>query len=732
MEAHRQAHAAFHLTGRIAEAHLAGIDDLGLVPALLAGRRDLTGLRYDYPLVLVERPVAGGYVEPLAGIIDRLLAAAVGSPDEGRLRAHALRLEAGVRALVATGAQPRLTEAWDTVAKELATTDESMVDSLAWAKARLGVDGMLLDCDARTPAQVLTHAWAVITEGRAVEFHDTVAHLVLRLSQILEADFQNSPEARSPQHLQESFGAGPMDQFDFEQMSRLLVRDEPGVAMPPSRRHRVQELLSVLRTQRFFPDQSAPAQSPHRFVFDSCAEAVQAFRERLPEAVAVAKAIAVGRLEVDGEYREATHDPLFESIGLTGLDPGDLALFPDYLVLLDSGDLDAAEYGLVAEVLSSGLPFKVLVQTDDVVEISTVGHGHSVLSMANRRLTSMAQGLTDVFVLQAPSSHLLTVRVQVVRGLEYTGPALFSVFSGAGGTEPGIAPYFVAAAALEARVFPVFVYDPAAGPDWAARFSLDGNPQLERDWPVHEVTYQDAACQAARLEVPFTLADFVACDPRYSPHFADVPQEAWGDGLVRVDEVGMRAARSAVEQVPHVLLLDAADTLHRVILDERVVRETLRCREMWRSLQELGGIHNSHAERLLAREEEAWRLQLDATSATASASASPAAAPVGPAPASAVILVQDEAEPEPERSKDEAYIDTVRCSTCNECTQLNNAMFAYNENQQAYIADLKAGTYSQLVEAAESCQVSVIHPGKPWDLSEPGLDDLVARAQPFL
>ena len=46
-------------------------------------------------------------------------------------------------------------------------------------------------------------------------------------------------------------------------------------------------------------------------------------------------------------------------------------------------------------------------------------------------------------------------------------------------------------------------------------------------------------------------------------------------------------------------------------------------------------------------------------------------------------------------------------------TQLNSKMFAYNENKQAYIADPDAGTFRQLVEAAEGCQVSIIHPGKP-------------------
>jgi hypothetical protein len=58
-------------------------------------------------------------------------------------------------------------------------------------------------------------------------------------------------------------------------------------------------------------------------------------------------------------------------------------------------------------------------------------------------------------------------------------------------------------------------------------------------------------------------------------------------------------------------------------------------------------------------------------------------------------------------------------------------MFAYDENQQARIVDPKAGTYKQLVEAAENCQVAVIHPGKPLDPNEPGLEELQKRALAF-
>jgi len=109
--------------------------------------------------------------------------------------------------------------------------------------------------------------------------------------------------------------------------------------------------------------------------------------------------------------------------------------------------------------------------------------------------------------------------------------------------------------------------------------------------------------------------------------------------------------------------------------------------------------------------------------------ATPATAPE-PAPRPTSALDPEPAEPEA-ISPDTAYIETARCTTCNECTQINNKMFKYDDNKQAYIADPDAGTYRQLVEAAESCQVSIIHPGKPRNKAEPNLDELIERAEPF-
>ena len=73
----------------------------------------------------------------------------------------------------------------------------------------------------------------------------------------------------------------------------------------------------------------------------------------------------------------------------------------------------------------------------------------------------------------------------------------------------------------------------------------------------------------------------------------------------------------------------------------------------------------------------------------------------------------------------------MRCTTCDECTKRNGKMFVYNDNKQAIIADLTAGTYKQMVESAEACKVAIIHPGKPWNPDEADLEELVKRAAPF-
>jgi len=732
----------FFTTGRRQGEGLDAIDGLGLRPAALARYRDLRRLRYDFPLVLVADGAHAGTVRSLSSVIDEVLAEiAPRGLDGERLRKHVLRLEREIRTMSAEGVHGLLSELWRIAAANLASPDDpSAEEVLAHIAGKLKLDGDVVDCDTTTAVRVCEHLWQAAQQRKAREFRNTAERLIVRLSDILRAAFIHSEAGQRPDALRAALGGGHRRAFDFDVMSRLVTRGVPKDELPASRRARIERALAVLKGQRFFADSRmsdpAAASDVFGFRFEECAAAAEAFRARLPALVQVVKAMTIAELEAAGRYSEGQHDAFFEHFDADSLSADDLALFPDYLVCIGPGRSDAPANAVLMDVLSTGLPVKVLVETTDLVEEAAVGTGHFAFGVRSVRLANTATGLGGVFVVQATTSHLYSLRDRVDRAFAHPGPALVSVYAGAGTLLDGLPPYLTAAAALESRAFPVFTYDPYAGDNQAARFTFGDNPQPEADWPVAVLEYADCDQQRQSEETAFTIADFVLCDPRYAGHFARVPRERWNASLVPADEWLAGDARRRAESLPCLLAVDADDRLQRVIVDARLMSIVARSRTFWHRLQEQGGIHNSHAKILLAREKAKWDEQrvreIEEQKATAAASEPSIDALAVPAAAA----VQAGAAPQGEAAAqshdpDEAWIETARCPSCNECQTINDRMFKYNDNKQAYIADIAAGTYRDLVLAAEACQVAIIHPGKPRNPDEPGLAELIERAIPF-
>ncbi len=656
MHSDLNAQLAFHLTGMRSAGAAEALDARALRPALFAGYQDLASLRYDFPLVFGPESI-----ESLSALVDR---ATEKAGDETRLAA--LRREREIRKALAQGASGRLSELWN-------------------VPAPLPLDGELADCDGALAVRFATHAWGCVHDAKARRFSEEAARLAFQLAGILAADFVQSDEGRSAEKLAASLAAADIDPAA---MAKLLAKALPERRLPENRRRRIRSLLAVLKEQRFFASPDTPTQTePHCFVFDSCTAALKAWRARRGELGELAKAMAAARLEAAGQYVESRHDPFFAQFAEAALGPG---LAPGYLVRINARELQAQENASLPELLASGLPMKILVQHDDILERSAVANEAAFGSHA-RQLAGLALGLNDVFVVQSSASNLYRLRERVRKAMEYPGAALLNVFSGGAGHADGIPAYLVAAAAMESRAFPAFSYDPTL--ERPERFSLENNPQSERDWAMHALAYEDADHQRVREEVAFTLVDFAACDRRYAGFFARVP-----DG-------------KANGEVPSLLALDGEDRLQKVIVAEPLVREAGRCLDAWRGLQALAK-RPQPAPQPVPSEEK--RETVKPTPAAAAPASAPAAA-------------------EPEKpASDAAYIDTPRCTTCEECVKVNPKLFVYDENKQAHITDPKLGTYRDLVEAAENCQVSIIHPGKPLNAAEPGLDELLKRAEPFL
>lgn len=678
----------FHLTGTRLDAALT--PPAQLLPALFARFHDLTALRYDFPVVLVESEVE--FARSLTTVIDELLReiAPRGMAGE-RMRRSVLRLEREIRVLVGKGAFGSLTSLWQRAADRLATRGGTPVASdLANARAALHVDGEVVDCDARLPERLVTHAWRMIERRRMATMRRHIDGLIARLDDLLRADHLRSRSGRTPAALRSAIGENHQELFDFDAMARLLAKPSGESNLSDARRKRIQAALETLRSEPFFG-----AHGGFEFTFSRADVALAAFRERLPALARLVRAIAIAELEVEGEYVEATHDDYFATVDERALRPEDLARFPSYLVRIEREQGDARRTQLL-EALSSSAPLKLLVVSDDLLEISS---GELAVSFETRLATS-AIGL-GAFVLQSPSSHLCRVRDQLSAALSAPGPSLVSVFSGAipGASAP---PYLVAAAALESRAFPTFIYDPAA----TVKLSLDGNPQPERTWPEHELTYADAAQQRVVERVPFTFADFAAADRLLGSHFSRVPADRETGNLVDV-RAWLEDGPDWRRALPFVYGVDLAQHVQKLVVDEQLVRAARRSIAGWLRLRELA----PHA--------------VTAPAANDVPPAAPdAAPPVHEAPAP---VATDAGAP----VTDEPYIETPRCTSCNECVLLDGAMFAYNENKQAFIKDPSAGPFRTLVEAAEGCQVAIIHPGRPRDPNESGLEELLRRAEPF-
>ncbi len=741
----------FHRTGQHIGTELPSPATPGTCSALLAPYRRLARLRHDFPLVLVTQ----GSPEPLislSDVIDAVLQEIAPPGISGkRYREHILRLETTIREQVADGAEGSLSKLWAQAEKALLSGDgnggrELLRDSLQAARARLDIDGPVVGCDEQLPARLFEHLWAMAESSRTRAALERIDLLTHKLGEILKVDDLKAAGARTPQNLKNSLGERYQDAFDFELMSRLLNQATPQRMLPAGRRRRIQSALSVLETQKFFAARSTGAKrlrnkTQFRFVFSSVANALKAYRERLEDMAELVKAMMIAELEIDNRYVESAHDPFFQRFDAGMLGTKDLSLFPAYLICLHEQDCAGRAQADLMEILSSDLPMNIVIQVGDTLGEAAPFERNVPNGLRGHQLAGIVTGLGSAYVLQSVSAGLYQLRAEIAAGLTYTGPSLFSIFSGSPEMTPGLPPYLVAASAMESRAFPAFSFDPSAGQDLAMRFHVQHNPQIEQAWSHHELAYEDHELQRNIVDIAMTPADFAVTDLRYAEHFADVAPDSWNDDMVPVSDYLELDEHAAADKVPYVLVVDGDDILHRLVVDDTLIRVARRCGEQWRTLQEQGGINNSHAAALLARERASWeqekaqelqQLSIDLEQTGVAAGPEPEQEPAGQAGVAQTAGTEEAEEQSPAGpSPDEAYIETPRCTTCDECTDRNNRMFAYDENKQAYIADLSAGTFRELVEAAESCQVCIIHPGKPLNPDEPGLDELVKRAELF-
>jgi len=433
--------------------------------------------------------------------------------------------------------------------------------------------------------------------------------------------------------------------------------------------------------------------------------------------------------------------------------------------------------------------------TGQVADMSAFGKAQAGKTETRKELGLLGIAHRGTFVhqsSQAAASHLMA---GVLKGMHKRLPVLFNIYTpcpvehGLADEAAQQAARF----ALESRAFPFLTYDPDAGDSLADCLSLEGNPAVDSDWPTYEIKYLDEDGTEQLIEVPFTIADWAATEARFKVHFKELPKDVY-EYSVPFAEYLRLPKEEREHKTAFIFTVNKKRQLRRLRVSKEMVFLAEERLQHWRQLREMAGVVVSDVARNTVSDEieaefeakltamraeyEAKMAQLrkefpqqiarrlaegllrfggsgvlnellaslpavelpsgnGASAPAAAALAAPAVTAVAEAPAATAtaVAVAPAAAPAAEEEDDsmalEAYIDSARCTTCNECTNLNKKMFVYNAAKQAEIKDVRAGTFQQLVLAAERCPVTIIHPGTPVNPKEKDLDKWVKRAARF-
>ncbi|MBB4284634.1 2-oxoacid:acceptor oxidoreductase family protein [Roseospira goensis] len=365
---------------------------------------------------------------------------------------------------------------------------------------------------------------------------------------------------------------------------------------------------------------------------DTPAVAKGLFEGAAADAAAAYKAERIAALELADAYDPATHDGFFRHFSWDAFTDTERARLPTVFSVGGDGATYDIGFGALSRILSTRTPIKVVVLntgaysntggqastaslTAQDSDLARVGAAHAGKEDGRKELALIATVHPRVMVVQTAIGLPAHFLKSVLAALTHTSsPAVIDIYTPCQG-EQGIGDAVAtehARLAVRSRVCPVFVHDPEAGESMAERLSLDGNPDVQRDWTTHTLSYTDADGQARTREVPLTPADFAREEGRFRRQVSARPLADAVEGVPVHAFIDLPEAERA-GKTPFTWAVQAG-TLVRLPVSAPIVRLVEERRRHWRLLQSLAGLD-------LARLQEAHRAEIEALTARAAEAA---------------------------------------------------------------------------------------------------------------
>ncbi|MEZ5619449.1 MAG: ferredoxin [Rhodocyclaceae bacterium] len=330
------------------------------------------------------------------------------------------------------------------------------------------------------------------------------------------------------------------------------------------------------------------------------------------------------------------------------------------------------------------------------------------------------------YVMSGTIAHTNHLIESYIDGLNSRRPALFNIYAVCP-PEHGIGDdksVDQSKLAVEGRAYPLFRFDPDAGVTFSECVSLEGNPALEQDWPVYTLKYTDEAGAEQKMELPMTFADFAATEGRFAKQFRKAPPETWNDDMVPMADFLALDKGEREGKFPFIWAVDKKNRLMRLLATDDLVRATEERLHFWQQLKNIAGLDKAAVDtEMLADQVRAELLAKITASLGVAGRVASAAGASQPQAAQSAAPAADGYEP--------VWVETPECTACDECTTLAPKVFVYNDQKQAIVVNPKGGKYADIVKAAEKCTAGCLHPGTPWNMNEPGIEKLMARAAKY-
>ncbi len=483
---------------------------------------------------------------------------------------------------------------------------------------------------------------------------------------------------------------------------------------------------------------------------DSPSVAMGLFEGHMAKMAEGFKAVRMAKLELEGKYNEIEHKEFFTYYGWKDFSDEEWHLCPPVVSIGGDGAMYDIGFQNLSRALASGHPIKVLVLdtqvysntggqactsgfVGQVADMSPYGKAWKGKTEIRKEMGIIGMAHRTSYVLQSSIANVTHLLEGYIEGLNSRRPALFNIYTTCQ-PEHGVADDATdqqTKMALESRAYPMFKYDPDLGTTFKECCSLEGNPAMDADWPSYKLDYTDENGMEAKLELPFTFADFALTEGRFRKQFRTAPADTWNDDMVQLAEFLEMDDDDRDGRFPYVWAVNAKNRLMRVLVSQELVTSCEERRTFWRQLKGLVGLDEVIDVEAVANQAKAEMAQKLTSSLLALANGGDISA-LSDMTASATGGNGAAAPAGGEMSDYEpVWIETPECTACDECTDLAPGIFKYNDDELAEVINPKGGTYKDIVKAAEKCTAGCLHPGTPWNPKEKDLDKLVKRAEKY-